>query len=249
MNAIVERLIEHGQQLFNQPAGFVALSGIDAIDRPLNDLKNAPHLFVLGCIMNQQTRIEKAWTIPVAVMNELGTNDFKAFQQLSLEWLITFFHTHKLHRFNSRMATFFHAAVQQIEEKYQGNASRIWADNPRSAQVVERFLNFQGVGIKIATMTTNILVRDFKISLSDRSAIDISPDTHARRVFYRLGLTSTDQDNDLLMSAARKHNPDYPGIFDFPAFEIGYTWCKPQSPLCHTCYMGDICPKTDVKPR
>ena len=42
------------------------------------------------------------------------------------------------------------------------------------------------MGIKIATMNANILVRQFKIEFSDYYSIDISSDIHVRRILKRL---------------------------------------------------------------
>jgi endonuclease III len=54
--------------------------------------------------------------------------------------------------------------------------------------VVYRFLEFRGVGPKIASMPANILARHFKIPIADYYPIDISADVRVRRVFGRLGL-------------------------------------------------------------
>jgi endonuclease III len=74
------------------------------------------------------------------------------------------------------MSSLFHAGIQRIANNYATNAARIWEDTPSSAEVVYRFLEFDGIGPKIATMATNILARDFKIELADHFSIDISAD-------------------------------------------------------------------------
>ena len=147
-----------------------------------------------------------------------------------------------LHRFIDKMSVFFFKAIHKIAKDYNSDASLIWADKPSSATVVYRFLEFEGVGPKIASMATNILVREFKIELSDYFSIDISADVHVRRVFWRLGLTPPDASVDQLIFRARSLYPEFPGIMDFPAWEIGRQWCRPQSCQCDKCYMSNLCP-------
>jgi endonuclease III len=147
-----------------------------------------------------------------------------------------------LHRFADTMSRLLHAAVQRISKEYAGDASRIWADRPSSAEVVYRFLEFDGVGPKIATMAANILARDFKVPFSDFCSIDISADVHVRRVFGRLGLCPPDASVEQLVFKARGLHPEFPGIMDLPSWEIGRLWCRPNAPLCSACYMQDLCP-------
>jgi endonuclease III len=147
-----------------------------------------------------------------------------------------------LHRFVDTMSGLFHAAVSRIQSTYSGDAARIWDGRPSSAAVVYRFLEFDGVGPKIATMATNILARDFKIPFSDFTAIDISADVHIRRVFGRLGLCPPDATVEQIIYKARALHPEFPGIIDLPIWEIGRNWCRPRDPECISCYMKDLCP-------
>src|SRR5690625_3660152 len=94
----------------------------------------------------------------------------------------------------------------------------------------------------LATMATNILARDFKIPLADYYSIDISVDVHVRRVFARLGLVSDDHSVEEIVYKARALNPQFPGLLDFPAWEIGRSWCRPEMPKCSECYMQSVCP-------
>jgi len=67
----------------------------------------------------------------------------------------------------------FYLATRKIHNDYQDDASNVWKGNPGSAIIVRRFLEFDGVGIKIVTMAVNTLARDFKTPMKDYINIDI----------------------------------------------------------------------------
>ena len=71
------------------------------------------------------------------------------------------------------MSRHINAALRHVAERYEGREGKIWMDRPSSAELVYRFLEFEGVGPKIATMAASILVRRFKVSVSDHFSIDI----------------------------------------------------------------------------
>jgi len=144
-----------------------------------------------------------------------------------------------LDRFVETMSDFFHSAVELISKKYAGDADRIWLGNPSSAEVVYRFLEFRGVGPKIASMAANILARDFRIPFADHFSIDISADVHVRRVFARLGLCPSNATTEQVIYKARALHPEFPGMMDLPFWEIGRNWCKASAPQCDNCYMND----------
>ncbi len=236
-------LVKRGEELFSSKAARVSFTNDPQADALLNDLSGHPHAFVLACIMDRQIKAERAWMIPHLISQKLYGFSFSLLRKLSLDEVRDLFSKPEpLHRFPEEMSRNFYAAVQHIDRSYGGDAARIWQNNPPSAEVVLRFLRFRGVGPKIATMATNILARDFKIPLADYYSIDVSPDVHVRRVFTRLGLVSDGASLEEIIYAARALNPQFPGLLDFPAWEIGRSWCRPVKPKCNECYMRSVCP-------
>ncbi|GAI25856.1 unnamed protein product, partial [marine sediment metagenome] len=230
--AIVDFLIKRGEELFVQPYQKIRFTGNNQADTLLNNLEEYPHAYVLACIMDRQIKAERAWLIPYEISQEVGGFELYKLLSCDLDKFREIFVRRSLHRFNDTMAQYFHLAIHRIHKSYDDNASNIWKDSPRSATIVRRFLRFDGVGIKIATMAANILARDFKIPLADKICIDISPDVQVMRVFTRLGLINQNAGGDELIYCARELNPDYPGIFDLSAWDIGRKWCRPTNPKC-----------------
>ena len=240
---IVNILIEKGNDLFKQPYKYIEFTKNKEADKLQNNLKDFSHAFVLACVMDRQIKAERVWLIPYGISEEIKGFDISQLLRINQENMIEIFKRKSLHRFNEIMGKNFYLATRKIHNNYQDDASNIWKDNPRSATIVRRFLEFNGVGIKIATMAANILARDFKIPMTDYINIDISPDIHVMRVFKRLGFISKDVSNDDLVYCARELNPMYPGIFDLSCWEIGRYLCRPIKPICEKCYLNDYCIK------
>lgn len=240
---IIEILIKRGNELLNLPYKEVKFTRDSKADGLLNNIEQLPHAFVLACVMDRQIKAEKAWLIPYLISQEIGDFEFERLIKLDLDFLKGVFKRKSLHRFNDIMAENFYYAIKLIHNKYNDDASNIWKGNPKSATVVRRFLEFKGVGVKISTMAANILAREFKIPMQDRLCIDVSPDVQVKRVFIRLGFIPKEASNDELIYCARELHPEYPGIFDLSAWEIGREWCRPHNPECRSCYLNEYCPK------
>jgi endonuclease III len=244
LQKVQEILIKRGNELLNQPKlELVRFTNNIESDKLMGDLEKRPHAYVLACVMDRQIKAERAWQIPYIISQEIGGFEFKRLLKLDFNRIKEIFKNKNLHRFNEIMSENFYEAIQLIHNKYNNDASNIWKDNPKSATIVRRFLEFKGIGVKIATMATNILARDFKIPMQDRICIDISPDVQVKRVFWRIGFIEKDSSNDELIYCARELNPEYPGIFDLSAWEIGRNWCRPKNPRCDECYLKDYCEK------
>ncbi len=244
--SIRDRLVEHGQTLFNAPKQLIQFTKEPNADKLLNDLVNYPHAFVLACVMDRQVKAEKAWLIPYRISEKLGGFSMNSISRLSsAEVKHLMAQPEPLHRFVDKMSNCFYSAIQRIQNNYAGNAACIWDGKQSSAEVVYRFLEFDGVGPKIGSMAANILARDFKIPFADYFSIDISADVHVRRVFARLGLCPADATVEQVIYRAKALHSEFPGMMDLPCWEIGRNWCKSHGAECSKCYMRDLCPSAE----
>ena len=234
-------LLKISKEEFNKNNAIVHFVDDEKQNQFLNDLNRYPHAFVLACIMDKQINAEKAWAIPYKVYEELGNFDIDFLIKISLDKYKKIFDDGNYHRFNDKCANEFYEAIHKIKNDYEGDASKIWSNNPSSASVVYRFLEFKGIGLKIATMATNILARQFKIQMSDYYSIDISTDVHIKRIMKRLGYVKENASNEQIIYKAREINPEYPGIIDYTCWDIGRKYCHPHNPDCNTCRLNEEC--------
>lgn len=240
--AAAELLLEKGRALFSAPRTLVAFTGVQQADELLNDLVRTPHAFVMACLVIRQMKAETAALVPFRVQERLGGLEMARLCALSeRDWERVMTVPSALHRFPDLMAGYLCKAVARIRDVYHGDAARIWAHKPPSAEVVYRFLEFEGVGPKIATMAANLLARDLGIEFSDYSFVDISVDVHVRRVAIRLGLVPEGASNEMILYKARALHPAYPGLLDQPMWEVGRNWCRATRPDCAACYMQAAC--------
>lgn len=243
--AIADVLVEHGLTHMRERPALIRFTQMEASDVLLNDLERYPHAFVTACVMDRQVKAELAWQIPFKLQERLGTFRFKDLRALNYRDIKTAFaKPTPLHRFTATMAKCFFEAIRHIGNVYEGDASKLWAGKPSSAIVVYRFLQLHGVGPKIATMAVNILARNFKVKFADYYSVDVSADAQVRRVFERLNLTNKGATEQEIIYKARSLNPEFPGLLDFPAWEIGRNWCRPRKPDCDSCYMKTVCPSS-----
>lgn len=243
----IKLLIEKSKKLFEEDKAIVHLVNDEKQNKFLNDLENYPHAFVLACLMDKKIKAERAWAIPYKIYKELKSFDIYKLKEKGKGYYKDLFNKNKFHIFNNDMAEVFYNGICRIIDKYEGKANKIWNDNPSSATVVYRFLEFDGCGIKIATMAANILARQFKIPMKDYYSIDISPDVHIRRVLYRLGFIEKNAKVERVIYKARELNPEYPGLIDYLCWEIGKNYCKPKFKDCECkkCDMNEACSKNE----
>lgn len=229
---------------------YVIFCGDDEVNEMVRrSFAKYPHLYVLCCLMDKQIDADRAWRIPFTVCGTIGTYDIYDLNHIPKEKYRTLFNEKKPHRFNDSMAQVFKSALERIIDEYKGDASFIWRGNPSSATVVARFLEFEGCGIKIATMATNLLHRALSVQYSDYYSVDISPDVHIMRVMNRLGILPDSESDDRTSAIyrAREINPQYPGVLDGLFWEVGRNYCHPTSPSCQECTLNNVCKQYEKK--
>ncbi len=245
---IAQRLVAQGYDALRRPPVPIDFVPLPEANELLNDLGHHPHAFVLACLVDRQDAAERAWTLPYRLGERAGSWELADLASLSLELVAAhLLKPEALHRYPAKMATIVFAALQRLASRYNGDASRLWANSPSSAAIVRRFLEFDGCGPKIATMATNILVRDFRVPVSDKYSIDVSVDVHVRRVMRRLGFVRPDCSDEEIIYRAREMNPKFPGVIDFGLWELGRGSCRPRSPACDACDLGQLCPRIGIQ--
>lgn len=239
-DAIIQKFLEICRRHVGGEAHYTRSKEIDDV---INNIIDYPHMFVLACLMDRQIKAERAWEIPYLVCRDLCDGDFSfsALLKLTQEQVVTYFNLKSLHRFNDKMADVFCKAISKISNDYDNDASRIWRGENSSAEVICRFLGFEGCGIKIASMATNLLHRNFRVQYSDYSALDISPDIHTRRVLYRLGFIDNKEDINLVIYRAKSICPQYPGLLDECCWDVGRKYCHNMNPKCGECELNEVC--------
>lgn len=242
MQQLVRCLVDEGTELLAQPRQAAVFAYDPAADAILNDIDQHPQAFVLGCLANRMGKAQQAWKVPLRLRERFGTLDIAALaRKTEADWLRVARRPTPIHRRPELIANVLRLGVQRLQDSYEGDAARIWDGTPPSATVVRRFLEFHGVGPKIASMAANILVRQFKIPLRDYYFIDVSVDVQVRRVMTRLGFVPEGASDELLIYAARETHPEFPGIFDLALWKIGKNVCTKTAPHCDACPLAELC--------
>jgi endonuclease III len=236
-----KKLISMARKVYQGPWIVGKFSQNERANELINDIGESPHLFVLGCILGRRFHDERAWETLAHLEERVGSLEIKKLARLSpKDWENAFMKPTSLHRFHYASARNLWAALQRIQREYGGDASRIWGGSPSSATVVKRFLEFEGIGHKTATMAVNILARYFKIPLGDCFSIEVTVEAAMQRVLSRMGVVDSVKPKFIQLTM-REMYPKYPGIFDPVLWEIGKFHCFPVKPDCPACPVRDLC--------
>ncbi len=236
---IKKKLLEFGQEN-KKSLDQLPFTGVAESDK---FVRNNPLAFLFGVIFDQDIQAERAWSNPYELSKRLGHFDINRIAGLKDEEIETHFsNPTKLHRYWKTTGERIVNAAKKVIQEYGGEASNIWNDNPKAKELEKRFLDFDGIGQKKASMAVNILGRDLGIPVREWSGIDVSNDVMVRRLFLRTGLVERDTQKAII-ETARKLHPEYPGELDLPAWMIGRDYCLKSNPLCGDCPLNPVCPK------
>jgi endonuclease III len=238
---ILEGLVEI-KGMFNEKALFPTL-----IPEAFDLIRDNPFAFSVAICLDRGTKVEIIWTIPFWIHEQVGHFNPQKFYPLAINEITEIFKTlPKKPRYTNAAPRTFQDITKIVVEEYDGNASDIWIN--KTAQQVKRvFLSVYGVGNGIANMAVLLIEEAYGITFSDidHSQMDIKPDVHTMRVLYRLGISTSIDENEAI-EAARVLSPSYPGYIDGPLWSLGRYWCHATNPNCIECPMKEHCPKIDL---
>lgn len=204
------------------------------------------HRLLFGMISNRMTRWEDAMALPHLLCERTGDIDIlDCLLGHSVDEIAEFIAQPKaLHRYPMRIATSLCLSARQIRDEWNGDMRNMWGDCPLGEDLVQRLRTLHGVGEKIGNLTARCLLLDFRnvTVWSGLSFLRPSPDRHVMRVFYRLGLITSEQDIKGLYEAGERIRP-------MASVECDGAWClglsnciAGVSPLCKGNPDGEKCP-------
>jgi endonuclease-3 len=102
---------------------------------------------------------------------------------------------------------------------------------------MEELLTLPGVGRKTANLV---------LILAHRSADNICVDTHVHRISNRLGWVATRSPEETERALYAAANRQWWAVINLYLVTWGQNVCRPVYPLCGSCALFDLCPKTGV---
>jgi uncharacterized HhH-GPD family protein len=136
-------------------------TGDDEADRLLAE---EPLALLIGFVLDQQVTVQKAFGGPLELRKRLGHLDVARIAAMEPDALTAVFRERPaLHRFPGAMAERVRALCAFLEERYGGDAARIWLEAESGDDLRARLAELPGFGdMKVRTVLT-LLARQFGV--------------------------------------------------------------------------------------
>lgn len=210
-------------------------------------LRQDPFAFLMAASIDRGARAESVWEIPYILREKLCHLNPKVLSQFSIDQMETILRSlGKKPRYPRQASQTIISLSKLVNNEFKGNVSSIWHGR-QPYEVTQTLEKIWGVGPGIAHMIVRISVDEYGYNPGREGLrhIDVKPDVQVRRVFYRTGI-APDRNESTAIHVARQLHPEFPGLLDWPAWEIGRTWCREGNPKCNECPLRGVCPRRDV---
>jgi uncharacterized HhH-GPD family protein len=115
-------------------------------------------------VLDQQVPLQKAFSGPLELQKRIGTLDAKAIAAYDPDRLDAAFRERPaLHRFPGNMARRTQELCAAIAERYDGDATRIWADAGDGKTLYKRLIDLPGIGEMKAGTLVGILGKRYGV--------------------------------------------------------------------------------------
>jgi uncharacterized HhH-GPD family protein len=123
-----------------------------------------PAALLIGFALDQQVTVQKAFAGPLELQRRLGHLDVARIAALDPDELAGVFRERPaLHRFPGAMAERVRALCAFLEERYDGDAARVWREAKSGEDLRARLAELPGFGeMKVRTLLT-LLARQFGV--------------------------------------------------------------------------------------
>jgi uncharacterized HhH-GPD family protein len=127
-------------------------------------LEKDPLALLIGLVLDQQVKMEKAFSGPYELKQRLGHLDAGRIALMEPEALDAVFRERPaLHRFPGNMARRVQKLCQIIASEYGGDAGAVWRDVADGDELARRVTALPGFGDMKAKITISVLAKKFGI--------------------------------------------------------------------------------------
>jgi uncharacterized HhH-GPD family protein len=119
---------------------------------------------LIGLVLDQQVKMEKAFSGPYELKQRLGHLDAGQIARMDPERLDAVFRERPaLHRFPGNMARRVQQLCQVISSEYEGDASALWRDARDGAELARRISALPGFGEQKTQITIAVLAKKWGV--------------------------------------------------------------------------------------
>lgn len=120
-----------------------------------------PMALLVGYVLDQQVTVQKAFSGPLALRERLGAIDADTLAHADLEPV--FREKPAIHRFPGAMAGRVHALAVHIQDRYDGDAARVWTDAADPAELRANLMALPGFGEMKVKSLGSVLAHHFGV--------------------------------------------------------------------------------------
>ncbi len=127
-------------------------------------LEKDPLALLIGMVLDQQVKMEKAFAGPYELKRRLGHLDARQIASLDPDELDRVFRERPaLHRFPGNMARRVQAMTQAVVQDYGGDAGAVWRDAKTGDELAARIRKLPGFGEMKSKILVAVLAKKFDV--------------------------------------------------------------------------------------
>jgi uncharacterized HhH-GPD family protein len=128
-------------------------------------LEADPLALLIGLVLDQQVKMEKAFSGPLVLKQRLGHLDVHKIAEMDPEKLVKVFRERPaIHRFPGSMAGRVQALCRAIIEEYGGDAAAVWTGARDGDDLAARIKKLPGFGDMKVKITISVLAKKFGVT-------------------------------------------------------------------------------------
>lgn len=125
-----------------------------------------PSALLIAWICDQQVRVQQAFTVPLHLLERLGTIEPRDLAAMPVSRIIVAFtDPPPLHRYGPSMAKRVHACMTVVVEQYDGDIERIWLEATDYDDLAHRIRALPGFGVTKVPAFIAMLARRFGLDV------------------------------------------------------------------------------------